>query len=97
MLSIDAWLDEKLPFAADIVVEIRSPDDREITIRRKTELYLTHGATLVTNINPQTRTVRLSGRDLETNLSSGDAMVHAAFPDLRIQVDDVFAPLGEID
>jgi Uma2 family endonuclease len=48
---------EKPPFAPDIAIEIRSPDDREANIRRKTELYLSHGARMVLNVDPSARTV----------------------------------------
>ena len=86
---------QKLPFAPDIVVEIRSPDGREDNIRRKTELYLAHGATLVVNVDPDARTVRLNDGDSETTLSSDDTIVHVAFPELQIRIEDVFAPLDE--
>ena len=84
---------EKPPFAPDIVIEVRSPEDREKNIRRKTQLYLEHGASMVLNVDPQDRTVQLSDRNGEQILRSGDTIAHPAFPDLRIAIGSVFAPL----
>jgi len=83
----------KPPIAPEIVVEIRSPDDRERNIRRKTELYLTHGATLVVNVDPESRSIRLSDVRAERVLRADEAIAHAAYPDLRIPVAEIFAPL----
>ncbi|MGA3037247.1 MAG: Uma2 family endonuclease [Vulcanimicrobiaceae bacterium] len=84
---------ERPPFAPDIVVEVRSPEDRERRIRRKTELYLTHGATLVLNVDPSTRTVRVTYADGEATLKAGETIRHEAFPDLQIPVNDIFKSL----
>jgi len=84
---------EKPPFAPDIVVEVRSPADREANIRRKTELYLAHGARIVLNVDPSTRTVSMSDARGEVTLRPGDVVTSPAFPDLRIPVYDMFAPL----
>lgn len=84
---------EKPPYAPDIVAEVRSPEDREANVRRKTELYLAHGAVLVLNVDPHDRTVRLSAVDGERLLRSGEVVEHHAFPDLHIPVAAVFAPL----
>ena len=84
---------EKPPFAPDIAVEVRSPEDRERNIRRKTELYLAHGATMVLNVDPATRTVRLSDLSGDVMLRQGDDIVHRAFPDLKLAISEIFAPL----
>lgn len=83
----------KPPFAPDIVVEVRSPDDREVGIRRKTALYLEHGAMLVLNADLSGRTVRLNAIDGERLLRTGDTIEHPAFPDLHVPVASIFAPL----
>jgi Uma2 family endonuclease len=44
-------------FAPDIAVEIRSPRDRKSNVARKIELYLAHGARLVLDVDPATRTI----------------------------------------
>lgn len=84
---------EKPPFAPDIAVEVRSPEDRARNIQRKTELYLRHGAKLVMNVDPFRRTVRVSDSDGDVTLRPGETIRHAAFPDLRIPVSEIFAPL----
>ena len=84
---------ERPPFSPDIVVEICSPEDREANIRRKTELYLEHGATIVLNVHPEDRTVRLSDRNGERLLQTGDGIEHPSLPGFHISVDDVFALL----
>ncbi|MBV8600760.1 MAG: Uma2 family endonuclease [Candidatus Eremiobacteraeota bacterium] len=84
---------EKPPFAPDIVVEVRSPQDCENCIERKTALYLAHGAILVLNVDPQTRTVRISSQDGEQVLQAGETIEDGAFPDLHIAVNEIFAPL----
>jgi Uma2 family endonuclease len=82
---------EKPPFAPDIAVEVRSPEDREANVRRKTELYLQHGAVIVLNVDPSTREVRLTDATGERTLKSGDAVEHPAFPGLSIEVEEIFA------
>src|SRR5579883_1933662 len=44
LASLTAAQRETPPFAPDIAIEVRSPDDRESNIKRKTQLYLAHGA-----------------------------------------------------
>jgi len=86
---------QRPPFAPDIAIEVRSPDDRDANIVRKTELYLTHGATIVLNVDPVERTVLLSSNDGERVLHSGDAIEHNAFPGLHIPVATIFAVLDD--
>lgn len=84
---------EKPPLAPELVVEIRSPDNRERSIRRKTVLYLEHGAIVVLNIDPATRFVRVATKSGESTLQPGDAFTHPAFPGLMLRVNAIFAPL----
>lgn len=84
---------EKPPFAPDIAVEVRSPEDDERNIKRKTCLYLEHGATIVLNVDPRDRTVRLTDHAGERILRSGDTIAHAALPGLSIGVDAIFEQL----
>lgn len=81
------------PFAPDIAVEIRSPEDRDADIRRKTQLYLAHGATIVLNVDPCERTVRMNDDKRELTLSAGDVVEHPAFADLHVPLAEIFAPL----
>lgn len=82
------------PFAPDVAVEVRSCSDSERLIRRKTELYLKHGATIVLDVDPYGRVVRLYDRKGETTFRPGDTLAYSAFPDLRLVVSDVFAQLN---
>jgi Uma2 family endonuclease len=87
---------EEPPFAPDIAVEVRSPSDRDALIIEKTKHYLAHGAELVINIDPQTRTLTAhTVQKPETRFSSGDTFsceqvrwlvfeVHEAFADIDI-------------
>ena len=84
---------QKPPFAPDIAIEIRSPKDHERNIRRKTELYLAHGAKLVLDVDPTNRTVRLNDGASEVGLKPGDTLEHPDFPSLRIPVSEIFEPL----
>ncbi|HEY1728034.1 MAG TPA: Uma2 family endonuclease [Candidatus Baltobacteraceae bacterium] len=93
LARLSAEEQERPPFAPDIVVEVRSPEDRELRIRRKTELYLAHGATLVLNVDPATRTIRVTDVHGEAIFRARETIEHAGFPGLQIPVDDVFASL----
>jgi Uma2 family endonuclease len=84
---------QKPPFAPDLVVEIRSPEDREKNIRRKTALHLAHGAIVVLDINPAKRTMRVTTRDAETTLHVGEVFSHPSFPGLALALDTIFASL----
>ncbi len=84
---------EQPPFAPELAIEIRSRGDRERHVRRKTELYLKYGATVVLYVDPLNRSVRVTTRDGEMSLGKGDVFEHAAFPGLRLSVDEIFAPL----
>jgi Uma2 family endonuclease len=85
---------QKPPFSPELVVEIRSPGSRESQIRRKTTLYLEHGAIAVLDVDPARRAVHVTTRDGETMLKTGDTFSHPAFPGLALSVDAIFAPLN---
>jgi Uma2 family endonuclease len=84
---------EKPPLSPELVVEIRSPQNREASIRRKTVLYLEHGAVAVLDVDPARRLARVTTQDGEHSLRPGDAFAHPAFPGLVLPVDAMFAPL----
>ncbi len=84
------------PFAPELTIEIRSPDDREKRIRRKTDLYIEHGAIVVLNVDPDERIVRMTTAEDERTLRGDDVIEHSAFPDLAITVRRVFAPLDRL-
>jgi Uma2 family endonuclease len=84
---------EKPPFAPELVIEIRSPRQWMPNIRRKTELYLQHGATVVLNVDPKKRTIRVTTRENEITLGEGGTFQHPAFPGLGLSVDAIFSSL----
>ncbi len=84
---------EKPPISPELVVEIRSPQNREAAIQRKTDLYLQHGAIAVLDVDPAKRSVHITTNDGESTLRAGDAFTHTAFPGLALAVDAIFAPL----
>lgn len=84
---------ERPPLSPELIIEIRSPDDRNRNIRRKTQLYLQHGAVVVLNIDPQKRAVAVTTAEREQTLHAGDTFEHPAFPGLAVPVSSIFAPL----
>jgi Uma2 family endonuclease len=96
LLPLSAEERERPPFAPDLVVEVRSPEDRPANIRRKTELYLAYGALLVLNVDPSARTVVVSTAAGEHMLHIGDVISHPSFTGLQIPVAAIFAPLDRL-
>lgn len=46
-----------IPFAPDLAVEVLSPNDRDVEVEEKTQLWLAAGTQVVWNVDPDTRTV----------------------------------------
>ncbi len=86
---------EEPAFAPDIAVEVRSPSDRLSIVERKVEAYLKFGATLVLDVLPDERIVRVFTRDGVTVKRQGETITSEEFPWLHVAVDDVFASLDE--
>lgn len=84
---------QKPPLAPDIAAEIRSPEDGDAAINRKTALYLELGTTLVVNIDPEQRIVRLTDREHDVKLDESATIEHTAFEGLRISIATIFATL----
>ncbi len=87
---------QTLPFAPDITVEVRSPGDSKAKIRRKTALYLAHGAMLVLNVDPAKRTVTVSTAEDERVLHDADAVQDPRFDGLVIPVAGLFGVLDAL-
>jgi len=84
---------QKPPLAPDIAVEIRSPDDRDADINRKTALYLELGTTLVVNVDPARRVVRITDREQDMELDESETIEHRTFGGLHISIEAIFATL----
>jgi len=84
---------ERPLLAPDIAVEVLSPGDRLSVLETKIDLYLAHGALLVIVVDPENKTVRVRQRDRDETFAHGERARTAAFPDLAIDVTELFAGL----
>jgi Uma2 family endonuclease len=91
-LGDDAY--EMPPFAPDVAVEVRSPGDRRKRIERKIELYLSHGAHLVLDVDPRTRTIFAHDEGGLHAFRDGDRFEHVAVPGLEFEVRALFDAAG---
>jgi Uma2 family endonuclease len=81
------------PCASDIAVEVLSPGDKRAYLERKIELYLSHGARIVLNVDPSKRTIRICDRDGAVLLEESERFEHPAVPWLRFDVREAFEDL----
>lgn len=81
---------EMPPFAPDIVVEIRSPDDRPRNIARKVDLYLKHGAKVVLDVDPDSRVIVAHDSASTRTFRDGDVFEHPAAPGLTFDLRALF-------
>ena len=78
--------------APDVVVEVRSPDDRDRDFDEKVRVYMAAGTTVVFIVDPDARTVLVHDRDGERLLYDTDVVEHSSLPGLRFAVRDLFEP-----
>jgi Uma2 family endonuclease len=81
------------PCAPDIAVEVLSPGDQRAYLNRKIELYLSHGALVVLDVDPQERTIRVCDTHGVRVLRESDSFAHDAAPWLTFDVREAFADL----
>jgi Uma2 family endonuclease len=79
--------------APNAAVEIRSPDDRQLHIDHKIEVYLAAGTDVVILVDPLARTIDAFDRAGRTTFGEGDTFVHAALAGFTFAVSDAFAVL----
>lgn len=82
------------PLAPDIVVEIRSPDDRPVDINHKRDVYLAAGAGLLLFVDPDRRTMDVF--DLvagHRSYKEGDTFASERLTGLTIVLAEIFAEL----
>lgn len=84
---------EEPPFAPDIAVEVRSPSRRPRFEASKIQAYLGAGATLVLDIDPQTREVHAITLKGSRTYRSGERFEHPAVGWLTFDVEELFADL----
>jgi Uma2 family endonuclease len=92
-LALIAERQKYIPFGADLIVEVRSPGDRDHEVEEKIQLWLSAGSLLVWDVDPETRTVVVHrpvaepvtlGEDQE--IDGGDVI-----PGFRCRVAEFFA------
>jgi Uma2 family endonuclease len=81
-----------MPIAADLVVEVLSPNDHSYNFDRKIELYLAHDFRLVWIVDPAVRIVYVHRADGSvTKLRENDEITgETALPGFRRKVADFF-------
>ncbi len=85
---------ETPPIAPDIVVEVRSPDDRAADIEEKLRVYLAAGTSMVLMFDPDRRTLDVFEAGAQPrSYGTGDRFVSVRFPDLAFPLADIFAQL----
>lgn len=80
--------------APELIVEVRSPSDRESEIAEKIAIYLAQGTEVVIDADPETRTFHVADAHGLTSLPAPATFVHPALPGLRVDLDAVFPPLA---
>jgi Uma2 family endonuclease len=84
---------EEPPFAPDIAVEVRALSRRPRFESSKITAYLSAGAQLVLDIDPQTRTVHAVTADAARDYGAGKRFAHPAIDWLIFDVDELFQDL----
>jgi Uma2 family endonuclease len=85
-------LDEFAPFAPDIAIEVRSPDNTHRQLERKARYYLAHGARRVWVFYPRTESVRVHrpGAPVETLRAEDRLTAEDVLPGFTVRVGDLF-------
>lgn len=88
--------EENIPGAPDLAVEILSPNDKAIEVRKKVDQYLAAGARAVWVLYPETREVEVSEPDRRRHVLAADDVLEAPeiLPGFRIAVRDLFPDAG---
>ena len=82
------------PYGPSIVVEIRSPGDRESHLAHKRDVYFACGTLLMLIVDPLERTVDAYENDGSyRRFHQAETLTSEAFPDMRIALRPVFAAI----
>ena len=81
------------PFAPDLVVEVRSPNDRPNDREWKLRAYLDARAALVLDVVPDERAMYVHTKDGSRTFHAGDRFRHDAAPWLQFDLTEAFADL----
>ena len=86
-------LSSYVPSMPDLAVEVVSPSQSLAQVRRKAEVYLRHGASLVWLIDPQARFAEVWRQDRaerETIAADGDLSGDDMLPGFRLPLRQIF-------
>jgi Uma2 family endonuclease len=79
-----------LRIAPDVVVEVRSPDDRPADINEKVRVYLAAGTTVVFLVDPEEMTITARDAQGTRTIGADDTLEHPALPGFRLPVRALF-------
>ncbi len=80
-------------FAPDVAFEIQSPSDNLDDLEDKVRVYRACGTRAVVVIDPRRRLVRVIDDDGIRTLERDDVFDHAALPDFRLELAELFSAL----
>lgn len=86
-------LDEFVPFAPDIAIEVRSPDNTLRKLETKARHYLEHGARRVWILDPRDKTARVRRPDAPPRTLRADELLTGdeVLPGFEVRVGELFA------
>ncbi len=91
MRELSDFEGERPPFAPDLAVEIRSPEDRDRNVARKTEIYLAYGGRLVLDVQPKRNAIVAHDRVGSRTYALSDTFEHGELPGFAFEVSAFFA------
>ncbi len=79
--------------APDVVIEVRSPDDRQALIDEKRRVYVAAGTTLVVLVDPRNAVVLAVDAGGERRFTRNDTLTHPALPGFTLELAPIFDAL----
>lgn len=80
----------------DVIVEVRSSNDRPGFREEKLRRYLAWGCPVVLDVDPRLRTIVVHDASSAQTLTQDDRFAHPLVPWLHFHVREVFAPLDRL-
>ncbi|GAC1565666.1 MAG: Uma2 family endonuclease [Vulcanimicrobiaceae bacterium] len=88
--ALDEASRQRMPFAPDLAVEIRSPFDRPRNVARKIALYLRFGSRLVLDIDPKDSTIVAHDARGARAYTRDQRFEHAELPGFAFEIEAFF-------
>lgn len=81
-----------IPQMPDLAVEVKSPDDTYLSLRRKAEYYLANGSQMVWLIYPEKRLIEIYRAEADVEILREEEVIDGGevLPGLRLPVSDLF-------